>query len=119
LTEITLIVNNEHRVIKIDSTKNDFIEGFHSINESLNLYGQMGNGIRKEEYLKGNCLFCFNLNPDKGCEEQYNTLKEGSISFKLNFKDKVTDKLKFIVLMEHDNQIKINNKYEVNFDYNL
>ena len=113
LTEITLIVNNEHRVIKIDSTKNDFIEGFHSINESLNLYGQMGNGIRKEEYLKGNCLFCFNLNPDKGCEEQYNTLKEGSISFKLNFKDKVTDKLKFIVLMEHDNQIKINKKYDI------
>lgn len=119
LTTITLIVNNEHRVIQINKASKDFIEGFHSINESLNLYGQLGNGIKKEEYLDGNCLFCFNLNPDKGCEEQFNTLKEGSISFVLNFSENVDQKLKFIVLMEHDNQIKINNKHEILFDYNL
>ncbi len=69
--------------------------------------------------MDGNCLFCFNLNPDKGCEEQFNTLKEGSISFVLNFSENVDQKLKFIVLMEHDNQIKINNKHEILFDYNL
>ena len=119
LSNVTLIVNNDTRVIKIDPKKNDFIEGYHSINESLNLYGQMGNGIRKSEYLKGNCLFCFNLNPDKGCEEQYNILKEGSISIILNFSENVDKKLKLIVLMEHDNQLKINNKQEVIFDYNL
>ena len=112
LLSVTLIVNNDTRVIKMDPSKQDFIEGYHSINESLNLYGQMGNGIRKSEYLKGNCLFCFNLNPDKGCEEQYNILKEGSISITLNFSDNLDKKLKLIVLMKHDNQLKINNKHK-------
>lgn len=119
LEKITLVIDNDKMEIKINATKNDFIEGYHSINESLNLYGQMGNGIKKVEYLKGNCLFCFNLNPDKGCEEQYNILKEGSIQIILNFRENVAKKLKLIVLMEHDNQIKINNKLEVTFDQNL
>ena len=57
LSYITLKINNQDRVIKINAAKNDFIEGFHSINESLNLYGQMGNGIRKSENLFKGQLF--------------------------------------------------------------
>ena len=83
------------------------------------MYGQTSNDITKLDYAKGNCLFCFNLNSDKGCEEQFNPLKDGSISFTLNFKEAPKSNLKVVCLMEHDNQININKDYNVAFDYNL
>lgn len=116
---LTLTVNDTNRLIKINAAKNDFVEGYHALCESLNMYGQTSNDITKLDYAKGNCLFCFNLNSDKGCEEQFNPLKDGSISFTLNFKEAPKSNLKVVCLMEHDNQININKDYNVAFDYNL
>lgn len=75
--------------------------------------------MKKSDYFRGNCLFCFNLSPDKGCSDQFNTIRTGSIQMKLNFKENVDKKLRLISIMEYDNQININKKMEVNFDYDL
>ncbi len=119
LQSITLTVNNENKVIKINEHTNDFSEGYHSLCESLNNYGKESSIMKKSDYFRGNCLFCFNLSPDKGCSDQFNTIRTGSIQMKLNFKENVDKKLRLISIMEYDNQININKKMEVNFDYDL
>lgn len=119
LESITLIINDSTRVIKINEDKNDFSEAYHSLCESLNVYGEANSIIKKTEFFKGNCFFCFNINPDKGCHEQFNTIKTGVIQIKLNFKNNTAEKLRLITFMEYDNQININKKLEVNFDYDL
>ena len=64
------------------------------------------------------CFF-FNLCPDKGCCEQYNIIKSGVIQLKLEFSKNVEKKLKLIAFMEYDNQINIDKKHEISFDYDL
>lgn len=119
LESITLIINDLTRTIKINEERHDFSEAYHSLCESLNIYGEPNSIIKKSEFFKGNCFFCFNINPDKGCDEQFNTIKTGVIQIKLNFRQSTTEKLRLISFMEYDNQININKKLEVNFDYDL
>ena len=119
LESVTLIINDKNRVIKIDEEKDDFSEAYHSLCESLNIYGDAHSIIKKTEYSNGICFFCFNLMPNKGCNEQFNSIKTGNIQLKLNFKKNVSYKLRLISIMEFDNQININKKMEINFDYDL
>ena len=83
VTKITLIIDNVSKVIEINQENNDFAEVYHALVEGLNIYGREGNDISLSDYSKGNCLFFFNLNPDKGYCEQYNVIKSGSIQVKL------------------------------------
>lgn len=119
LESISLIINDVTKTIKFDTTRNDYTEGYHSLCESLNIYGDSNSIIKKTEYASGNCFFCFNLMPDKGCIEQYNTIKTGNFQIKLNFRESIEKKLRLISIMEFDNQININKRMEVNFDYDL
>lgn len=119
LASITLTIDNYNKTIKIDKSNNDYIEGYHSLCECLNMYGATGNSINIRDYMGGNCLFCFNLDADKGCEEQFNPINEGSIGVTLTFGDNLATNLKMIIFMEFDNQIYINNKYETSFAITL
>ena len=83
------------------------------------MYGSEGNNISISEYANGNCLFFFNLCPDKGCCEQYNVIRSGAIQLKLEFSKNVEKKLKLITFLEYDNQINIDKKHEISFDYDL
>ncbi len=119
LQSISLMVNDSTKTIKLNEHTNDYSEGYHSLCESLNNYGSASSILKKSDYFKGNCFFCFNLSPDKGCPEQFNSIRTGSIQMVLNFKENLTKKLRLISIMEYDNQININKKMEVNFDYDL
>ncbi len=103
LISITLTVNDKLRFIKIDKANNDFVEGYHSLCECLNMYRSTGNSIDKNDYEAGNCLFCFNLDADKGCEEQFNPLSEGTIGVTLNFKNRFGTSRKFCVDLSFKN----------------
>lgn len=79
LRSVSLRVNSKIHEITVNRFKNDFIDGFHSICEVLNLYNRNKSPININEYNKGNNLFGFNLNPDKGCTGQFKYVKRGSI----------------------------------------
>ena len=117
--KVTLTIDNISKVIEINQENNDFAEGYHALCEGLNIYGGEGNDISISDYSNGNCLFFFNLNPDKGYCEQYNIIKSGSIQVKLEFIKEVTEKLRLVTFMEFDNQINIDKKHEILFDYDL
>ena len=119
VTKVTLIIDNVSKVIEINQENNDFAEGYHALVEGMNIYGGEGNDISISDYSKGNCLFFFNLNPDKGYCDQYNLIKSGSIQLKLEFSREVSEKLRLIAFMEYDNQINIDKKHEIIFDYDL
>ena len=85
LEKITLIIDNVSKVININQDANDYSEAYHALCEGLNMYGVDGNDISLSEFGNGNCLFFFNLCPDKGYCEQYNVIKSGSIQVKLEF----------------------------------
>ena len=119
VTKVTLIIDNVSKVIEINQENNDFAEGYHALVEGMNIYGGEGNDISISDYSKGNCLFFFNLNPDKGYCDQYNVIKSGSIQVKLEFSKEVSEKLRLIAFMEYDNQINIDKKHEISFDYDL
>ena len=119
LEKITLIIDNVSKVINTNQDANDYSEAYHALCEGLNMYGLDGNDISLSEFGNGNCLFFFNLCPDKGYGEQYNVIKSGSIQVKLEFSKNLTKKLKLITFMEYDNQIIIDKKHEISFDYDL
>ena len=114
LGKIRLTIDNTSKVIQINQEYNDFAEGYHALCEGLNIYGGEGNDISLTNYSNGNSLFFFNLNPDKGYCEQYNIIKSGSMQVKSEFLKEVTEKLS-----EFDNQINIDKKHEILFDYDL
>jgi hypothetical protein len=119
VTKITLTIDSQDQCIRLDKSKNDCSEAYHAMFQSLNLYNQGSMGLTQQDFMGGNCLYCFNLNPDKGCEEQFNQLKSGSVVLKFEF-SKLTDvAIKVIIFMEYDNQINIDNKGEVYFDHIL
>lgn len=113
---VKLTIDSDTIEIKVDSEKNDYVDGYHSLFQSLNYYNVGTNSISLEEYIGGNCLFSFNLNQDKGCDEQFNHHKNGNIGINLQFGE-AQENLRLIVLMEFDNQININSSGKTFFDY--
>lgn len=119
VSKLTLAIDSQEQYLKMDTKNDDCSEAYHSIFQSLNLYNQGSNGITKDDFIGGNCLYCFNLNPDKGCEEQFNAVRTGSLVIKVEFNTPTTNKIRMICLMEFDNQINIDNQSEVYYDYVL
>ena len=66
-----------------------------------------------------NCLFTFNLSPDKGCEEQFNHIRTGNVVLKFEFAKATEFQLRMVLFMEFDNQINLDNKDNVYWDYLL
>jgi len=111
LKEVKLVANTSTFNISINEFDKDFSEGYHSICDTLNYYGNNHCPISKDEYLGGNCLFAFNLNPDKGCSDQFNYIRTGNVGLKLKLKTVASENLKIVVLCEYDNQINIDDDY--------
>lgn len=117
--DISLIANSNSFNITMNDFDNDFSEGYHSLCDTLNYYGNNVCPISKDEYLNGNCLFGFNLNPDKGCSEQFNYIRSGDVGLKLKFKSKATENMKIVIMCEYDNQINIDDNNDLNFAVNI
>ena len=115
LQEIFIVTGNNTFTIKLNRYDSDFLDAYHSLCETLDVYGRNRCPIKKEDFLNGNCLFAFNLSPDKGCMGQFNNIRTADVNLHLQFKTETTTTLKVIVLCEYDNQISINNDEELSY----
>lgn len=119
VSEVILTVDSKNYELRMNAADNDCTLAYHSIFQSLNIFNQGSIGVTKKDFMGGNCFFCFNLNPDKGCDEQFNQLVSGNVYLTFKFSKQTPEKLRLISLLEYDNQININNKGEIDFDYYL
>lgn len=117
VSSITLKIDSTDLTYNMDYANNNCSEPYHAMFQSLNLYNQGSNGITIDDFMGGNCLYCFNLNPDKGCDEQFNELKRGSIYLKVKFKEITPEKLRLVCLAEFDNQINIHSNVDTDFNH--
>lgn len=117
ISKCILNVDSQEHVIKLRTDRNDFSDGYHAMFQSLDFYNQGSNSITLNDYRNGSTLFVFNLNPDKGCQEQFNALRTGSVVIKLEFRKGTPERLRLICLMEYDNQLNINKEGEIFYDY--
>lgn len=117
ISKCIINVDSQEHVIKLRTDKNDFAEGYHAVFQSLDFYNQGTNSITLNDYKNGCALFVFNLNPDKGCQEQFNALRTGSVVIKLEFRVGTPKRLRLVCLMEYDNQLNIDKDGEIYYDY--
>ena len=119
LSKITLTHDSTEIVQHINPTKMDCVEAYHNLQQSLNLYNKGSNGITQEDFLGGSAVYIFNLDPDKGCEEQFNQVKTGNLSLKLEFDTDTPELIRMICYMTFDNQLNLDNEGNAYYDYHL
>ena len=76
--------------------------------------------ISTKTYMRGFCLFAFNLNSDQEItnENDYiNIPKEGFLNIELRFRSALTEALKLVVYAQFDNVIEIDEARNVTVDY--
>jgi hypothetical protein len=119
VSKITLTIDSQEQYIQMNADNHDCSQAYHAMYQSLNLYNQGSNGLSQKDFLGGNCLFTFNLSPDKGCEEQFNHIRTGNVVLKFEFAKATEFQLRMVLFMEFDNQINLDNKDNVYWDYLL
>ena len=117
VSKCSLIIDSQEHVIRLKTDQDDFSEGYHSMFQALDFYNQGSNSINLEDYKNGYTLYVFNLNPDKGCHEQFNPLRTGNVVIKFDFKSTTNPRLRVLCLMEYDNQLNIDKNGEIYYDY--
>ncbi|XP_046856166.1 uncharacterized protein F54H12.2-like [Xenia sp. Carnegie-2017] len=77
-----------------------------------------GNGIDRDEFLKGFALYCFDLTPDMcGTGEHFNTVQKGNLAIDIQFSTAPTNAVSLVCYGEFENVIFIDSKRNVVYDY--
>jgi len=118
VTKCSLVVDSNEQVIKSRIDRMDFAEGYHSMFQALDFYNQGSNSISYKDYKGGYTFYVFNLNPDKGCQEQFNPLRTGNVVIKIEFLSTgAAERLRLVCMMEYDNQLNIDKNGDIYYDY--
>ncbi|XP_046841914.1 uncharacterized protein F54H12.2-like [Xenia sp. Carnegie-2017] len=77
-----------------------------------------GNGIDRDEFLKGFALYCFDLTPDM-CDtrEHFNTVQKGNLAIDIQFSTAPTNAVSLVCYGEFENVIFIDSDRNVVYDY--
>ena len=105
--------------LKLDFKKNKYIRAFDQLFEALDIArDNNGNGITREGYKDGQCLFAFDLTPDEDDSGHWDLIKEGTTSIEISFGEKIPDNgIEVLVYLEFDNLIMLDKHRNVMYDY--
>lgn len=79
----------------------------------------LGNGISREDYPDGFCLFAFDLSVDlsAGRNTHWNLLRHGTIRIEVRFEKELENTVNCIIYAEYDNVLEIDSARQVTLDY--
>lgn len=106
--------------LKLDFKNNRYIRGFEQLFQALDIArDNKGNGITRDGFKNGQCLFAFDLTPDEDDGGHFDLIKEGATSIEISFSDKIPDSgIEVIIYAEFDNLVMLDKHRNVLYDYN-
>ena len=108
------------KALEMDYESDKYVRAYNTLFEGIDgptaIYG---NGISREEYPNGYCLYAFNLAPDSCSSDNFNVLKTGNLVLDLSFSKSLTKPVMLIVFMEYDNMLEINKSRKIFKDYQI
>jgi hypothetical protein len=100
--------------LNLDFAKGLILDGYKSLSK---LSDELD--ITPQEYKNGYTLFSFDLNPDIGSSYHYSLLKDGQMDLEVVMETALADSHTALFFCEFDNVIEIDNKRQINFDFNI
>lgn len=105
--------------LRLDFKNKKYLRAYNQLFEALDIArDNRGNGITREGYKSGQCLFAFDLTPDEDDNGHWDLIKEGATSIEITFGEKIPDSgIEVIVYAEFDNLVMIDKNRNVMYDY--
>jgi len=111
LNYLSITVNNMPLPVKslnFDFNNNSYLIAYHLLLSALGISNKdHGLLINRANYIKGNTLFAFDVNPTEGLEGSLHLEKSGSVRIELKFEKALTEAVNCIVYSEHQALIEI------------
>ena len=101
--------------LELDFENSNYIRAYQSLFFNKK---QEGLFISREDYIKDNVLYGFDLSPDLCDGEHLNLVKHSNLRVELKFKKPLTQTICVVIFAEFDNVIEINKSRNVIFDFN-
>nr|XP_042913619.1 uncharacterized protein F54H12.2-like [Parasteatoda tepidariorum] len=107
-----------HNPLELDFAKNQYIRAYQTLFVGTERMGQdKGIFISREEYVKGNTLFGFDLSPDLCSGEHLNLIKHSNLRLELKFSKSLEQTVCVIIFAEFENLIEINKSRNILYDF--
>lgn len=105
---------------RLDFKNNRYLKAYDQLFEVLDMArDNKGNGVTREGFKNGRCLFAFDLTPDEDDSGHWELIKDGSTSIEITFTEKIPETgIEVIVYAEFDNLIMLDKNRNIIFDYN-
>lgn len=107
-----------HNPLELNFELNSFIRAYQSLFSTINKSGEdRGLFISREEYVKQNVIFGFNLSEDLCDGEHWNLIKHSNLRMEMKFSKPLEQTICVIVFAEFENLIEINKSRNILFDF--
>lgn len=106
-----------HNPLELNFDQNLFIRAYQSLYSGSGKSGQdQGLFITREEYIKGNVLFAFDLSPDLCNGDHMNLIKHSNLRLEMKFTQPLAQTISVIIFAEFDSVLEINKTRSIIYD---
>lgn len=98
-----------------------YVEAYHTLFSGTGIhYMNEGNGIVRDNYPNGYCLFAFDLTPDLSAHfaGHWNLVKNGTLRIEVRFESPLQKTINCVLYTEFDNVLEIDSSRQVMVDFN-
>lgn len=101
-------------------SKKLYVDAYQTLFTGTGLhFMDLGNGISRNDYPSGFCLFAFDLSADlsAGKNSHWNPLRHGTVRIEVRFEEELQNTVNCIIYAEYDNILEVDSARQVTLDY--